>query len=338
MRIQELAKHLNISIGTVSRALNGKPDVNPETRKRVMEAARALGYQPNQSGRSLRKGSTGIVAFVTEVGPQTSDENAAFFMMLHQGVQSVTAPAGLDYLVLMCPDDGDRAAFMNRIVGRKLADGFILSATKRTDPRIEILETRGIPFVSLGRSLSGRAYDWIDLDFHGLAASSVRLLAAAGHKRIAITVPMDDANLGTIYLDGYRQALTESGLPFDEQLVIPAPVHGGGGHVAAQALMALDPRPTAILLVNDLMAEGLYATLREGGLEPGRDIGVVGHRAIQQNAHLKPALTSFRMSVFELGQALGSRLLLQLPAVGRRPETFRDHLWPFEMVVGESHG
>lgn len=337
MRIQELARHLDISIGTVSRALNNKPDVSPATRERVLAAARELGYEPNQSGRSLRKGTTGMVAFVMEVGEQTSDESAAFFMTLHQGVQAVTQPAGLDYVVLMCPDDGDREAFMSRVVGRKLADGFILSATKRTDPRIAMLEARGIPFVSLGRSLSGQGYDWIDLDFHAIASASVRLLAEAGHGRIAITVPMDDANLGAVYLEGYRQALAERGLPFDETLVIRAPVHGGGGYIAAQALLAMDPRPTAILLINDLMAESLYAGLRGAGLEPGRDVGVVGHRAIPQNAHLEPALTSFDMSIFELGQALGARLLHQLPDASEDAPPFAGHLWPFDIRLGDSH-
>lgn len=339
MRIQELAAHLDISIGTVSRALNGKPDVNPQTRARVLEAAQRLGYAPNQSGRSLRKGKTGTVAFVMEVAPHNSDESAAFFMLVHQGVQSVLVPEGLDYIVLMCPAEADPAAFMARVVGRRLADGYILSATKRIDPRIDLLERRELPFVSLGRSLSGGAYEWIDLDFAGIARRSVDLLVAGGHRRIAVTVPSDDANLGHIHLEGYRDALAAHGLRPDEDWIIRAPTHGGGGHVVTQAILRSARRPTAVLLVNDLMAEGLYAGLREAGIEPGRDIAVTGQRQIPQNAHLRPSLTSYRMSVFEIGQALGIRLLRRFGLGKPSPSlpAFDGNLWPYELQLGESH-
>ncbi len=339
MRIQELAEYLGISIGTVSRALNNKPDVNPQTRARVVEAAHRLGYAPNQSGRSLRKGITGTIAFVMEVGPQTAEEGAAFFMLVHQGVQSVLEPEGLDYVVLMCPAGADPSAFMARVVARKLADGFILSATKRIDPRIELLEARGLPFVSLGRSLSGTSYDWIDLDFAGIAKRSVDLLAANGRRRIAITIPADDANLGHIFLEGYRAALAERALAFHPEWVLRTPVHGGGGYLAAKAILECRERPDALLLINDLMAEGLYAGLRAAGLEPGRDIGVMGQRQIAQNAHLQPTLTSFRMSIFELGQALGRRLLSQLSRKQGQEgsQAGAGHLWSYDLVLGGSH-
>lgn len=339
VNIHQLAKHLDISIGTVSRALNGKPDVNPKTRERVLKAAQELGYEPNQSGRALRRGAIGAVAFVMELGDETSDESAAFFMNVHRGVQTAVEPAGLDYLVLMCPEEQEPGAFMRRVVARKLADGYILSGTRRIDPRVAYLEERQIPFVAFGRSQSGKTYDWIDMDFERIATASVRLLASLGHRRIAITLPTRDINYGHLFLESYRDTMAACGLAVDDGLVIRCPLHGGGGNMAARAILDMSPRPTALLLINDLMAEGLYAGLRAGGIEPGRDLAVIGHRVIAQNAHLEPPLTSFKLSAFDLGQALGQRLILKLPDA--KPQTdlavFMGGLWPCEMVLGSSH-
>ena len=84
--IRQLAEHLDISIGTVSRALNGKPDVNEETRRRVLEAAEQLGYVANQAGRSLRKGATGIIGFMMETGHDVTGQGGTFFMRVFDGV------------------------------------------------------------------------------------------------------------------------------------------------------------------------------------------------------------------------------------------------------------
>lgn len=335
--IRDLARHLDISIGTVSRALNGKADVNPETRERVLEAAKRLGYVPNQSGRSLRQGTTNTVGFMIESTIETADNGGSFFMPVFEGVQSVFRRHHLDLVALLCGTDEDPASYLNRVVARRFVDGLIISATTRHDPRIDFLLERKIPFVALGRSATEGGYPWIDLDFEGVAATAVERLVGFGHRRIAIGTPASDLNLGYVFLDGYKRALAASGIAFDPSLVLPANGNEEGGYKVACALLQQKPMPTAIILVNENMAIGLYRRLYEAGLQPGRDIAVIGFRESPQSRFLSPTLTCFRISLRDLGIRLAEAMLSALPAFENQyPREKIELIWPMELVPGES--
>src|SRR5207244_6259176 len=144
--IRQLAAKLDVSIGTVSRALNGRLDVNPETRRRVLEAADRLGYVANQSGRSLRQGTTNAVGFVMETGADTTAHGDTFFMSVFDGMQRVFKQHALDLVVMLCSREDDPDAYLRRVVARGTVDGLVISATRLIDPRIEFLGTRHIPF------------------------------------------------------------------------------------------------------------------------------------------------------------------------------------------------
>lgn len=334
--IRRLAEHLNISIGTVSRALNGRPDVSDETRRRVLDAAAELGYVPNQSGRSLRQGSTNAIGFMIESG-NSADSGDNFFLGVFDGVQSVLSRHHLDLVVLPCSTEEDPAQYLRRIVARGLVDALIISATHRQDARIEFLSKARIPFIALGRSGSRATYPWIDLDFEGVVNRSVDRLVAAGHRRIAVGVPSNDINLGFVYLDGYKAALARHGIEFDPRLVVRAASSEQGGYQIAHELLAMPDRPTAVTLIYEQMAIGLYRRLSEAGLLPGRDIAVVGFRESPTSRFLSPTLTSFRMSLRDLGVALGESLLASMPAYAEiYPQGLVQRVWPMELVPGES--
>jgi DNA-binding LacI/PurR family transcriptional regulator len=334
--IRELAEHLNVSIGTVSRALNGRPDVNPETRKRVLDAAAELGYVPNQSGRSLRRGTTNAVGFMIESG-NAADNGDNFFLGVIDGVQSVLSRHHLDLVVLPCPTDEDPAQYLQRIVARRLVDALIISATHRKDARIEFLSKARIPFIALGRSGTKGTYPWLDLDFEGVVNRAVDRLVVAGHRRIAVGVPSNDINLGFVYLDGYKAALARHGMDFEPSLVIRAASSEQGGYQIAHELIAMSERPTAVVLIYEQMAIGLYRRLNEEGLRPGREIAVVGFRESPLSRFLSPTLTSFRLSLRDLGVALGESLLASMPAYAEiYPQGLVQRVWPMELVPGES--
>ncbi|WFU51496.1 substrate-binding domain-containing protein [Sinorhizobium terangae] len=334
--IRRLAQHLDISIGTVSRALNGKPDVNEETRKRVLQAAADLGYVPNQSGRSLRQGTTNIIGFMMQTGTEITGQGDIFFMSVFDGVQAVFARHKLDLVALLCSSQEDPNDYLRRVVARGFADGLILSATQRDDPRIEFLAERNIPFVTLGRSLTNAGQPWLDLDFEGMAQASIDRLVARGHRRIAVTRPHDDVNLGYIFVDRCRQALAAHGLPLEEDLIFRSTPNEAGGYQIARDLLALDKPPTAIVLINETIAIGFYQALSEAGMKPGRDIAVIGRYS--PHAHfLSPPLTCFRLSLRDLGIALAETLLSAMPAFkDHYPDAPANEVWPMELVEGES--
>ncbi|MCA1490432.1 LacI family DNA-binding transcriptional regulator [Sinorhizobium alkalisoli] len=334
--IRHLADHLDISIGTVSRALNGRPDVKEETRNRVLEAARKLGYVPNQSGRSLRQGTTNIIGFMIQTGTEINGQGDTFFMSVFDGVQEVFARHKLDLVALLCSSQEDPAEYLRRAVARGFADGLILSATQRQDARVQLLAERNIPFVTLGRTLTDAGQPWLDLDFEGMAQASIDRLVARGHRRIAITRPHDDANLGYIFVERCREALAAHGLTLEEKLVFRSTPNEAGGYQIGRDLLALEERPTAIVLINETIAIGLYRALSEAGVRPGSDIAVIGRHS--PHAHfLSPSLTCFRLSLHDLGIALAETLLSSMPAFTQHyPDAPVNRLWPMELVDGES--
>jgi DNA-binding LacI/PurR family transcriptional regulator len=335
--IRDLATHLNISIGTVSRALNGKADVNSETRQRVLDAAAALGYVPNQSGRSLRQGTTNAIGFVIETNAETRSQGDSFFMSVFDGVQAVFAQHQLDLIVLLCSSEEDPFEHLRRVVARRFVDGLFISATKRDDRRIDYLMERNIPFVALGRSRSGGDHSWIDIDFEGIARQSIARLVARGHRRIALANVASDINLGFVFEDAYRAALAEHGIAFDPALVIREQTTEVGGYRVGEALLRVPDRPTAVVLVNENLAIGLYRRLHEAGLAPGRDMAVIGLRQSPQARFLSPALTCFRISLRDLGEALARGLLASMPAYRQfYPDGAIHTVWPMELISGES--
>ena len=335
--IRQLAEHLDISIGTVSRALNGKPDVNEETRKRVLAAAEELGYVANQSGRSLRQGTTNVIGLMIESSKETIEDSDNFFLGLTGGLQSVLARHKLDLIMLPCPNDEDPYEYLKRMVARRVVDAMIISATQRVDRRVDLLSKAKIPFAPLGRSLSSGNSSWIDLDFDGVVNCAVDRLVAHGHRRIAIAAPSSDINLGYIFLDGYRHALERHGINYDPSLVIRVKTSEQGGYQAGHALLQISNRPTAVILIYELMAIGLYRRLTEAGVIPGRDLAVIGFREEPRAKFLQPTLTCFRMSLRDLGAELAETLLATMPAYSHfYPNSARNMIGPLKLIPGES--
>ncbi|WP_196258093.1 LacI family DNA-binding transcriptional regulator [Pelagibacterium limicola] len=335
--IKRLAEHLDISIGTVSRALNNRPDVNPETRQRVLDAAAALGYAPNQAGRSLRKGATGVVGFMMQTGSEITGDGDTFFMSVFDGVQSVLIRHGLDLVVLLCSSREDPDAYLRRTVARGFADALIISATRRKDPRIDFLAKRGIPFIALGRSLSDAGHPWYDLDFEGFARSAIARLTARRHKKIALAAPADDINLGHVFIEAARTALADHGLRLPEDYLLRCPPNEAGGYVMAQTIAGMEDRPTAMILVNEKTAIGFYRGLGDAGLTPGKDIAVIGFRESPQARFLTPALTSYAMDLHGLGVSLAEALLATMPTYEKTyPLGVVRRIWPHVLVEGDS--
>ncbi|MBU1175891.1 MAG: LacI family DNA-binding transcriptional regulator [Alphaproteobacteria bacterium] len=334
--IKRLAQQLNLSIGTVSRALNNRPDVSEATRRRVQDVARQLGYVPNQSGRSLRRGQTGVVAFMMQTGHNITGHGDTFIMGVFNGIQTALARHHLDLVALLCPSDEDAEGYLKRMVSRSFADGIILSSTQRVDRRIDFLAERGVPFVTLGRSQSDAGQPWIDTDFAGMAERSIDRLVRKGHRRIAITVPDDETNLGFVFTEAARAALAAHGLGLDPQLVFGFVPNEASGYDIADRLLALPDRPSAIVLLNPSLTTGLYRRLGEAGVEPGGDIAVIG-RDSPQSPFLSPRLTYFREDLDSLGVALGKALLASMPRYAKAyPAGIIRQVWPTELIEGES--
>ena len=337
MDIRDLARHLNVSIGTVSRALNGRSGVHAETRKRVLEAAAQLSYAPNQSGRSLRKGRTHAIAFLLQPHPGDHELGEPIFMPFLKGLQTVFAKNGLDLIAVM-DDPGEAQERLHRIVEARWADAVILAWTRRIDPRIDYLTKVGFPFATFGRSRSGgNNYPSIDFDFVTAGAEAVDRLVSLGHERIAVVSPPPSLNFASLFRQGYRNGVSRNGLIRDPRLVVTGEVNEGGGYIATKALMDQPGAPSAIVFNNDAMALGGCRALGDLGLQTGADVAVIVAAGSQFTGYLSPALTSFAAKLEPIGRRLAEMLLAAMPrhAGPEGPRILRE-VWPLELTPRES--
>ncbi len=337
MDIRELARHLNVSIGTVSRALNGRADVSAETRRRVLEAATKLNYAPNQSGRSLRKGTTHAIAFLLQPHPGDHQHGEPFFVPFMKGLQAGLAERGLELIIVMDQPGGEQER-LRRVVEARWADAIVLAWTRRRDPRIDYLSEVGFPFATLGRSLSGgTGYPSLDLDFVGAGEQSVARLAARGHRRIAVVGPTPELNFAHLVRRGYRQGLRRARLAFDPALQVTGEVNEAGGYAATRELMKGPNPPTAILFNNDALALGGCRALGELGLQPGRDVAVIVIVDSPLCGYLSPSLTGFTVRLEPLGRRLAEMLFAAMPrTAGPDGRQIIREVWPLALTTRES--
>ena len=315
--IRELARHLDVSIGTVSRALNDRADVNPLTRQRVREAAARLGYSPNQSGRSLRRGRTDLIGMLVPGNPDNTLINTVFLSVL-DGLKRRLGERGLDLAIFLEGGSDDRLGALRRVSERGLADALIIADIEGFDRRVEYLMKLGKPFVAFGRTRGSERHAWVDADFEAAVEGAVERLVALGHRRIGLALP----RLRTNYLDlvetGYRRAMRAHGLTVGRQWDVRYPAGERGGLEAADALLAADPRPTAILVNNSMQTVAIYRRFGEAGLRPGRDISILGLLPEARAQYLIPTLTTYQTDWTEVGRRLADAVIAEIAAAPER--------------------
>jgi DNA-binding LacI/PurR family transcriptional regulator len=303
----------------------------------VLEKADQLGYSPNQSGRSLRQGTIGLIGFMIITNRERAYRGEAFFMSVLDGLQTYLASKNMELVVHLCGTDQDPELHLRRVVERRLVDGIILSHTLRRDGRIAYLNARKLPFIAFGRSQEPGKYNWLDLDFEGVAEQAIDHLVKLGHRRIAIATAADDINFGHIFVDSCRASLARHGIDLPDEHILREALTEAGGYKTGERILEMNPRPTAVVLVESTMAIGLYHKFHDAGLEVGRDISVIGFDNSPTGNFLRPQLTQFGLSHQDLGRWLGENILEQLAskAAGKRIK-HANQIWPLQMIVGKS--
>jgi DNA-binding LacI/PurR family transcriptional regulator len=334
--IRGLATHLGLSIGTVSRALNGQRYVDPETRRRVLEAAATLGYAPNQSGRSLRQGATGMIAMMVPISGKVAVADT-IFMIVMDGVRVAVAESGLELMVLFEDIHDPDFAYLRRVTERRLVDGLIIADIQRIDRRIDYLLEKEMPFAAFGRSSSAGDYPWVDLDFEGFARIAVDRLADLGHEQIACATSSDEINYGFVLADAYIAAMSHRDLPVRSDLVFRVDASERGGYELGERLLSARRHPTAVILSNETMAIGLYRRMSEAGLCPGRDLSMIGFIEEPSARFLSPRVTCFNTDYRALGVRLAEALLGAMAARSKGGvAALIQEAWPTQIRDGQT--
>jgi len=333
LTLRELAKRLQLSVSTVSKALNDRPDINPATRQRVLAAAARFNFSPDPVARRLRTQTSDTIGFVLSA-PQAHFAHPFFLDML-MGINEELEGTRFQVIIASARSVETELEPFRRLVEGLRVDALLFGRTRRDDPRIDYLLDRKIPFVAFGRSKSRRPFAFVDIDHTVVGRDGCARFIALGHRRIALVNTPDFLMLSEHHRAGYEYALRVAGIRFRPELCVEETITEEGGARAARKLLDLDEPPTAIVCGNDLMALGVMRAVSERGLVPGQDVGVTGGDDHPVGKLITPPLTTFSAETYKAGKRMVQMLHLLLAGA---PAEQLQEVWVPEMIVRSSDG
>ncbi|HEX6938217.1 MAG TPA: LacI family DNA-binding transcriptional regulator [Longimicrobiales bacterium] len=309
----DVARRSRVSAATVSRVVNHPERVAPETRARVEQAIRELGYRPSRVARRLRleRGPSRLI------GVLLSDIQNPFFADLARGVEDEAHARGYAVLLGNSDEDAAKARRYVEVMRAELVDGFILPPTSDHDvAAIELARSR-TPLVCVDRRLGRESVDSVLIDNVRGAYDATTHLIGLGHRRIAFIEGLPRISTSRERLEGYTRALVEHGIEPDPSLVRQGDSRQGGGRRMTEALLALEAPPTALLVGNNLMTLGALEAIHARGLRIPEDVAVVGYDDMPWALAFDPPLTAVRQPGYEVGRRAAELLLQRLDEPGR---------------------
>jgi DNA-binding LacI/PurR family transcriptional regulator len=299
--IADVADVAGVSVPTVSKVVNGRADVAPQTRERVERVLREQGYRRRAPGRDTRAALLDVVF---------NELESPWAMEIVKGVEEVARENGLG--VVLSAQEGPGAlgrSWVDAVAARRSA-GLILVVSELTPEQVDRLRARSIPFVVVdpaGEPAPGvpsvGATNWNG----GLTAT--RHLLERGHRRVAVIGGPPTMLCSRARVDGYRAALETAGLPVDPDLIRWGTFHVEAGYSHGRALLTLEDPPTAIFAGSDIQAFGVYEAARVLGVEIPSQLSVIGFDDLPMARWVGPPLTTIRQPLTEMA-ATAARLVL----------------------------
>ncbi|MDJ0638160.1 MAG: substrate-binding domain-containing protein [Paracoccaceae bacterium] len=337
MNLKELSDRLGLSQTTVSRALNGYPEVSEKTRQRVEDAAKRFNYTPNARAKRLATGRAMTIGHLLPMSKEHEMVNPVFADFL-TGAGKRYAEEGYDLMLSVVADE-DEADVYRDLAMRGSVDGVVVHGPKTDDARIALLTELGLPFVVHGRSSAVTTdYNWIDVNNRRAFERASSFLLDLGHRRVALINGLADMDFAARRFAGYKDAFEARGLSIDPDMVSHGEMTETYGHAVTQALLDSDAPPTALLISSIIPAIGARRAISDRGLKMGEDISVVIHDddlSYFRNDGDVPTYTALRSSVREAGRQAASMLLEMISNPGGPT---RNLLLEAEMMLGQSTG
>ena len=310
--LQDVARHASVSTATVSRVLADKPYVSEETRQRVLDSVKILGYQPNRVARSLRAQSAKTIGLII------SDIQNPFFTALVRAVEDVAYAHG--YPIFLCNSDEDldkETLYIDLMCAERVA-GVVISPTRETNTPCRKLVEAGIPLVSVDRRIHDLDVDAVTVDNYGASFELAVHLLDHGHRRIGAVFGPPTTTTGRERREGFVRALKARGLPVCAELVCSGSPKESLGYRFAQHVLSSSDPPTALYAGNNLLAMGALRAIQEFGLRIPQDVALVSFDELDWMSLVRPALTVVAQPIYELGSR-ATGLLLERIQDGSRP-------------------
>lgn len=337
MNLKELAAELGLSQTTVSRAINGYPEVSEATRSRVMLAAERHNYAPNTRAKGLATGRAMTIGHVIPTSTQHEIVNPIFGDFI-SGAGATYAAHGYD-MVLSIVNDSDQERAYRELSAKGTVDGVILHAPKIEDERLALMRELSMPFVVHGRVSNETApYAWSDVNNARAFEQATALLIDLGHTRIALINGLEFMDFAHRRRNGFLAALKAAGIATDPSLMKSQEMTETFGYLSAMEMLSGPNPPTAFLASSMIVAIGVRRALQTLGLEMGRDVSIITHDddlSYLSNGGDAPIFTATRSSVNEAGRRAAQMLLNQIANPGGVLET---DLMEAPLMLGQSTG
>lgn len=309
--IRDISKRLNLSVAAVSRALSGYTDIAPDTRKRIIDTAREMGYTPNRAARQLRKQTGGLtLGYILPVdSPRFAD---SYFSEFIEGLGDETAAQHCDLLISTAPPGGveEQSAYRQWIEASKV-DFMILNRLQIQDWRVRYLAEKRVPFSTLERSSDQVQVDYpsVEIDSRVGMVELVNHIKQKGFRHFAFIGGPGNLKINMNRYMGLVTGLEQAGLSIDPQHLIEGDMTSAGGYDAGCILLSSPSRPDAILCVNDETAFGVLRAVDEAGLKTGIDVAVAGFEGVRDSRYSNPPLTTLNLPVYEVARQLARMLI-----------------------------
>lgn len=337
MNLKELSQIIGLSQTTVSRALNGYPEVSEATRQRVADLAKAHNYRPNARAKGLATGRAHAIGHVIPFSHSHEIVNPVFGDFI-SGVGEVYAREGYDLMMSVVSTEDELATYRN-LSARSSVDGVVIHAPLIDEPRIALMQKIGLPFVVHGRASNEKTpYAWLDLNNNSAFKRATEFLLDLGHSRIALVNGLENMDFAYRRREGYLTALKERGVTADSGLMRSAEMTEVYGYQTAKDMLQSETPPTAFLTASMISAIGVRRAIEELGLRMGQDVSVITHDddlGYLKNGQDVPIFTTCRSSVRTAGIKLAELLLRQIENPNAPPET---ELLEVELIAGRSTG
>ncbi|SJZ32816.1 transcriptional regulator, LacI family [Selenihalanaerobacter shriftii] len=304
--IKDIAKESGVSITTVSRVLNDKPDVSSKTKEKVKEVIDRLGYKPSGVARGL------VLQKTYTIGLIIPDISNPFFPEVARGIEDKAKE--MDYSVIFCNTDNDHLAEKEaiKLMKSKQVDGILLSLSIENKEELKKLEEDDFPVVQIDRKVPNSELPSVTIDNVLSAYNATEHLIQLGHTQIVHITGDLGTKTAQDRLKGFKKAINGSEISYKEEWILEGDYSKESGYNLMKSLLKEPPQPTAIFAANDLMAIGAYGAAYDLGLEIPEDISIVGHDDIDIASVIRPGLTTMVQPKYELGKKAAEILIDEL--------------------------
>ncbi|MCR8656062.1 catabolite control protein A [Paenibacillus endoradicis] len=328
--IYDVAREAGVSMATVSRVVNNNPNVKPATRKKVFEAIERLGYRPNAVARGLASKKT------TTVGVVIPDISNAIFAEVARGIEDIANM--YHYNIILCNADKkkDKEIRVINTLLEKQVDGLLFMGGAVTEEHQQAFKTANVPIVLCATSDESGEIPSVDIDHETAAYDAVQSLIKQGHRRIAmISGTLEDPSNGYARFNGYKKALADAGIVYEDTLVRIGNYRYESGSDAMRYFLELANRPSAVFSATDEMAIGAIHAIQDKGLQVPADISVISVDNSRMASMVRPLLTTVAQPMYDIG-AVSMRLLTKL--MKKEHVEQAQVILPHELIVRQSVG